>query len=139
MQHPVHSRTPDNPYLDLALARNTLRMDGILIQQPELRSSANWGARMGGLVLATGEFATVLEKDLDLPIGWDPDRPLTEPQLGPHVREGWLLAFEMCGVGLGLDERTLAELRKVDEQAFPTEDVGLYSRCKIVWAVKKGR
>ena len=68
----IHSPSdPDNPYLALARLRNSIRIDGVLVHKPDLKT--DWGARMGNVLRKTGEFEVVEEKTLDLPIGYDPE------------------------------------------------------------------
>lgn len=44
----------------------------------------------------------------------------------------------MAGVGKGMSEEAIAEARRVDERVLPKEDVGLFTRLKVVWATKGG-
>ena len=39
---------------------------------------------------------------------------------------------------MGVDETTIRELRRLDELAFPVEDVGVFTLANIVWARKGG-
>lgn len=45
--------------------------------------------------------------------------------------------LECQGAAVGLVESMLQTLRRADEEAFPVEDVGLFVRVNILWAVKE--
>ena len=54
------------------------------------------------------------------------------------LREAWFLTWELQGAAAGMDEVWIQREREKDEIALPLEDVGLYVRHNVVWAVKEG-
>lgn len=61
-----------------------------------------------------------------------------ERQRGFLQRQGWLDVLELQGAAVGMNDRELEEARRVDEGSIPVEDVGVFVKINVVWAVKAG-
>lgn len=59
-------------------------------------------------------------------------------QRGSLVRDAWLAGWELHSALIpGMDEKLMEELKQLDRQIFPEDDVGLFFRWRVVWAMKR--